>query len=161
MKIFWSYAKRDDANPQHVTQLRKQFEIVLGQCIGDDIDLFQDTTGLKWGVNWRSALESEVKSSNVFVCILSPSYFNSKMCIQEVVWATEAGISIHPILYRACPKGLKSDFSESDSEAAKLNGISENITSLHQYVDFTSLRNEPKDSCDVLNFLDKVCEQIA
>ncbi len=70
MKIFWSYAKRDDANPQHVTQLRKQFEIVLGQCIGDDIDLFQDTSGLKWGVNWRSALESEVKSSNVFVFFL-------------------------------------------------------------------------------------------
>jgi len=74
MKVFWSYAKRDDAKPYHVTQLRKQFEIVLGQCIGDDVELFQDTTGLKWGVDWRSKLESEVKNSDAFVCILSPSY---------------------------------------------------------------------------------------
>jgi hypothetical protein len=161
MKVFWSYAKRDDAKPHHVTQLRKQFEIVLSQCIGDDVELFQDTTGLKWGDNWRSKLESEVKNSDAFVCILSPSYFNSKMCIQEVVWATEAGINIDPILYRACPKGFKSSFADSDSEAVKLNVTSEQITSLHQYVDFTSLRNLSKEGTKVMIFLDKVCEQIA
>ncbi len=161
MRVFWSYAKRDDAKPHHVTHLCKQFEIVLGQCIGVDAHLFQDITGLKWGVEWRKNLESEVKSADVFVCILSPSYFSSKMCIQEVSWATEAGVSICPILYRACPKGLKSDFSNSDTEAVKLNKISEGITALHQYVDFTSLRNLSKESPEVMNFLDKVCEQIA
>ena len=160
MKVFWSYAKRDDAKPRHVTELRNQFEVVLGQCAGNDIELFQDTTGLSWGVDWRAKLENEVKESDIFICILSPSYFSSKMCMQEVVWATEAGVRIHPILYRICPKGFKSNFSDSDPEAAKLNKASEEITLLHQYVDFTSLRNLAKDSTKVMNFLDSICEQI-
>jgi len=160
MKVFWSYAKRDDAKPHHVTELRNRFEVVLGQCAGADIQLFQDTTGLSWGVDWRAELESQVKKSNIFVCVLSPSYFNSKMCMQEIVWATEVGVKIHPILYRNCPKGFKSNFAASDQEAAKLNKAAEDITLLHQYVDFTSLRNFPKDSTEVMNFLDNICEQI-
>ena len=161
MKVFWGYAKRDDQKPNHVTQLRQQFQIVLEQCLGEDVDFFQDTTGLKWGEDWRSQLESEVRSADAFVCTLSPSYFNSKTCIQEIVWAKETKIRIYPILYRECPKGLKSSFSEtSDSLVGKLNRNSAQI-SLHQYADFTKLRNLPKDSVEVLNFLDSICEQIA
>ena len=160
MRVFWSYSKRDDARPAHVTQLRQQFEIVLGQCLGNDVELFQDTTGLSWGVDWRTKLEKEVKEADIFVCTLSPSYFNSKMCIQEVIWAMDAGVRIYPILYRNCPKGFKSSFADSDVEAAKLNEASASITS-HQYADFTSLRNYKKDSTEVMDFLDRIGEQIA
>ena len=161
MKVFWSYAKRDDAKPSHVTQLRQQFELVLGQCRGENVELFQDKTGLKWGVKWRKQLESEVTSSNAFVCVLSPSYFNSKMCIQEVFWAMEANVDIYPILYRSCPKGYHSNFSEESDPCVKsLNMESKKIVT-YQYADFTSLRNVPKDSAEVLNFLDSICEQIA
>lgn len=160
MRVFWSYAKRDDAKPAHVTQLRQKFEIILGQCIGDDVEIFQDTTGLQWGAKWREALKQNVENSDVFICILSPSYFNSKTCIQEVVWAIDAKVRIHPILYRSCPKGFKSNFSGSDAEAAKLNDVSLIILD-HQYADFTSLRNLNKDSTEVMDFLDKIAEQIA
>ena len=146
MKVFWSYAKRDDAKPCHVTQLRKQFEIVLGQCLGKDIKLFQDTTDLKWGSDWRKTLKLEVKSSDVFVCILSPSFFNSKICIQEIIWAIESDVAIHPILYRACPNKLQSSFSEDSEPLAKeLNEKSIQIGKF-QYADFTKFRNLPKDS---------------
>ncbi|BAC94690.1 hypothetical protein [Vibrio vulnificus YJ016] len=161
MKIFWSYAKRDDAKPNHVTQLRNQFEIVASQCLGDDIDIFQDVTGLTWGSEWRQTLENEVKQADIFVCILSPSYFNSKMCIQEVVWAMEANVRIHPILYRACPKGFASQFSDSDRDAVILNSASTEVVDKYQYADFTRLRNRAKDSTEVLDFLDGICEQIA
>lgn len=163
MKVFWSYAKRDDAKPYHVSQLREQFQVILEQCVGDDIDLFQDKTGLKWGDEWRAKLESEVKRSSAFVCVLSPSFFKSKMCVQELVWALNVNesVSIYPILYRACPKGLKSSFSEeSDSHVESLNERSARITE-YQYVDFTKVRNEPKDSVAVRKFLDEICEQIA
>lgn len=161
MKIFWSYAKRDDPKPHNVTKLKESFETVLGQCIGEDVELFQDTSGLKWGDNWRKKLEAEVQASNAFVCVLSPSYFNSKMCIQELVWAIISKVPIYPILYRKCPKGLESSFSEeSDSHVAVLNQHSK-IVSTYQYVDFTNLRNKLKDSSEVLDFLDGLCEQIA
>jgi hypothetical protein len=161
MKVFWSYAKRDDPTPHNVSNLKKSFETVLGQCIGDDVELFQDTSGLKWGVDWRKKLEQEVLSSNAFVCVLSPSYFNSKMCIQELVWAISNNVSIYPILYRKCPKGLQSSFSEdSDSHAEELNRESKKVAK-YQYVDFDKLRNKPKDGSEVLDFLDNLCEQIA
>ena len=161
VKVFWSYAKRDDPKPHNVTLLRESFESVLGQCLGEDVDLFQDKTGLNWGDAWRKKLETEVASSNIFVCILSPSYFNSKMCIQELVWAIDNKVRLYPILYRACPKGLKSNFSEkSDSHVEILNEKSV-IISETQYEDFTKLRNEDKNSPVVLAFLDKICEQIA
>ncbi len=161
MKIFWSYAKRDDPKPHNVTKLKEIFETVLGQCIGNDVELFQDTSGLKWGDDWRKKLEKEVQSSKAFVCVLSPSYFNSKMCIQELVWAISNKVSLYPILYRKCPKGLESNFSEeSDSHVAILNKQSK-VISKFQYVDFNNLRNKPKDSAEVLDFLDGLCDQIA
>jgi len=70
MKVFWSYAKRDDPKPHNVTLLRETFESVLGQCLGEDVEIFQDKTGLKWGDKWRKKLESKVVSSNAFVCCI-------------------------------------------------------------------------------------------
>lgn len=160
MKVFWSYAKRDDPKPHNVTLLKESFESVLGQCIGEDVQLFQDVTGLQWGDVWRKKLENEVVTSNAFVCLLSPSYFNSKMCIQELVWAIQKDINIYPILYRDCPKGLKSDFSEaSDTHVKILNEESIKISE-YQYANFTKLRNLSKNSSEVLSFLDSICEQI-
>lgn len=161
MKVFWSYANRDNPKPHNVTLLREAFEGVLGQCVGADVRVFQDESGLKWGDDWRRKLEEEVTASNVFVCLLSPSYIASKMCIQELVWAMESHVAVHPILYRACKKGMKCSFSEeSDSNVKKLNEFSRELEKL-QYVDFTPLRNKPKDSPEVLDFLDRICEEIA
>jgi hypothetical protein len=161
MKVFWSYAKRDDANPHHVTQLRDAFANVLGQCLGQDVELFQDTTGLNWGDEWRKKLESELATSDGFVCVLSPSYFNSKMCMQELVWAMDHKIKVYPILYRNCKNGLKSHFSvASDTHVSVLNEKSILINDI-QYADFTHLRNKAKDSAEVLEFLDGICEQMA
>ena len=106
-------------------------------------------------------LEDEVTASDVFVCLLSPSYFKSKMCMQELVWAIQSPINVHPILYRACKSGTKCNFSEeSDPHVKDLNQISERVGEL-QYADFTKLRNRPKDSTEVLDFLDGICEGIS
>jgi len=161
MKVFWSYARRDDPKPFNLSALKEQFHLILGQCKGEDIDIFQDKTGLKWGVKWRKMLESEVIASNAFVCILTPSYFSSKMCIQEFTWAVEKKIHIYPILYRECPKGFKSQFTgRKDKLNVKLNANSE-IMQEYQYKDFTQLRNLDRTSQEVHDFLDSVCSEIA
>ena len=161
MRVFWSYANRDNPKPHNVTLLREAFENVLGQCIGDDVTVFQDKSGLKWGDEWRRRLEEEVISADVFVCLLSPSYFASKMCIQELVWAMESNIKIRPILYRSCKNGMASSFSEeADPRVKKLNAASAKVGKL-QYADFTQLRNKPKDSPEVLDFLDHICDDIS
>jgi len=160
MKVFWSYAKRDDPKPYNLTALKVQFQIVLGQCLGIDVDVFQDKSGIEWGAKWREKLEKEVSSSDAIVCILTPSYFNSKMCIQEFSWARNKGINIYPILYRACPRGFMSQFSgKTDRLNPILNSESKYIGD-YQYRDFTTLRNYERTSKEVLEFLDEVCSQI-
>ena len=161
MRVFWSYARRDDPKPFNLSKLREQFQIILGQCKGKDIDVFQDKTGLKWGAKWRETLETEVVSSNAFVCILTPSYFSSKMCIQEFSWALENNVGIYPILYRKCPEGFKSNFTGKKDKLNKiLNRASERIGD-YQYRDFTLIRNLERTSSEVQEFLDAVCEEIA
>ena len=139
MKIFWSYAKRDDPKPFNLTALKEQFQNVLGQCLGIDVDVFQDKSGLEWGAKWREQLEKEVISSDALVCILTPSYFGSKMCIQEFMWARNKGKDIYPILYRECPKGFISQFQgETDKLNPILNDKSKYIRD-YQYKDFIKL----------------------
>lgn len=160
MKVFWSYARRDDPKPFNLTKLREQFQIVLGQCKGKDIEVFQDNTGLKWGAEWRKTLEAEVVSSNAFVCILTPSYFSSKMCIQEFSWALNKNVGIYPILYRTCPEGFKSNFAGKKDKLNKfLNHASEGIGD-YQNRDFTPLRNMERTSQEVQGFLDDLCDEI-
>lgn len=161
MKVFWSYARRDDPKPFNLSALKDQFQIVLGQCKGKDIEVFQDKTRLKWGAKWRKVLEKEVVSADAFVCILTPSYFSSKMCIQEFSWALENHAGIYPILYRKCPEGLKSNFTgKDDRRNPKLNDASKNIGHF-QYRDFTPFRNLDRNSSEVQGFLDNVCDEIA
>ena len=98
--------------------------------------------------------------TGICICILSPSYFNSKMCIQELVWAIENNVSLYPVLYRACKKGLKSSFSEESDSHVKILNEKSALIGERQYADFTKLRNKAKDSSEVLEFLDGICEQI-
>lgn len=160
MKIFWSYANKDDKKPHNLSSLREAFNISVDQTLGVDCDIIVDVNKLNWGDVWLEKLETLVTSSDYFLPILTPSYFQSKMCMNELRWAIESEKKIIPILYRKCPKGFYCNFTESDINNIKLNNNSK-LVSNYQYHDFTTLRNKPCDSELVLNFLDKISEQIA
>ena len=163
MKIFWSYARRDNRLPlKKVYSLRGAFETVLSQVLGKDCEIYFDTIALNWGVEWRKEIERLIKDSDGFVAIVTPSYFNSRVCMFELQMACEAGKKILPIYFRNC-KGLKSTFKEDgiESEINKnLNKASLKLSDI-QMKDFRELRNEKLDSQKVENFLDKMAEEIA
>lgn len=159
MKVFWSYAKKDDQKPHNLSSLRDAFNIALDQTLGVNSEIIVDINELKWGDAWLEKLELAVKKSNYFLPILSPSYFQSKMCMHELNWAFDAQRKIIPILYRKCTSGLQSKFVENNDENIRLNNSSKQISSI-QYKDFTQFRNKPRDSEAVLNFLDSVAEQL-
>jgi hypothetical protein len=162
MKIFWSYARRDDTAPaKKVSKLRRAFETILSQVMGQDCEIYIDRLSLKWGVEWRKEIERLVKASEGFVAIVTPSYFNSRMCMFELEMALAKGKKILPIYFRTCRK-LKSTFKENGVEAEinkKLNKASLKVGDI-QMKDFRQLRNEKLDSRDVENFLDKMAEEI-
>ncbi len=163
MKIFWSYARRDDRPPlKKVSNLRGAFETVLSQVLGKDCEIYFDTISLNWRVEWRKEIERLIKESDGFVAVVTPSYFNSRMCMFELQMACEARKKILPIYFRIC-KRLKSMFKEDGVEAEinkNLNKASLKLSDI-QMKDFRELRNEKLDSQKVENFLDKMAEEIA
>ena len=163
MKIFWSYARLDDKEPlRKVSKLRDAFEIVLSQVLGRECEIYFDKFTLRWGVKWRDEIESLVKDADGFVAIVTPSYFNSRMCIFELQLAIEAGKRILPIYFRTC-KEFKSTFTEGGIEPEsnkKLNKVSLELGEI-QMIDFRKLRSKKLDTSDVQNVLDVMAEEIA
>lgn len=160
MKIFWSYAKLDDKKPHKLTALREAFKISLDQTVGLETQVFVDVDDLKWGDDWYEKLDELVSDSNLFLPVMSPSYFNSKMCMRELSWAISREKLIIPIYYRDCPKGLHCSFKENNDENNELNNISVKISE-SQYKDFRTLRNKELSSELVQNYLDEVAADIA
>lgn len=163
MKIFWSYARRDDQPPAHkVSGLRGAFATVLSQVRGEDCEIHFDRVSLNWGVEWRSEIEAQIREDDALIAIVTPSYFNSRMCIYELQMARAAGKRILPIYFRTC-KRLRSGFKEDGIEGAinrRLNDASLAIGRL-QMRDYRELRNEPLGSRRVEDFLDAIAEQLA
>jgi hypothetical protein len=100
-------------------------------------------------------------SSDAIIALISPSFFNSKMCIHELKIALDAKKRILPIYYRNCQNGLKSTFKEEgNDENAELNRISKKIGDF-QCMDYRKLKNKDLDSEVVQDFLDKLASELA
>ena len=158
MKIFWSYAKLDNKKPHKLSTLRDAFNTTLDQTCGFENQIVVDESALKWGMKWKAAIERLIRESDALIAVLSPSYFNSRMCIHELDLAMSASKVILPLYYRHCPKGLKSGFKTNGNEAnLALNAASKKIQDI-QYKDFRKLRNKDVQSEVVQDFLDKMAE---
>ena len=162
MKIFWSYARLDDKEPKRkVSNLRQDFENVLSQTVGKKSEVFFDRDSLSWGVKWREEVERSIKECNGFIAVVSPSYFNRRMCIYELQTTLEAGKKIFPLYYRNC-KDFKSTFKEDGEEAEINRGLNRASLAIAEYqmMDFRHLRNEKLNSKKVENFLDEMAEEV-
>ena len=163
MKIFWSYARRDDQPPREkITKLREAFKTILSEVVGTECEIFFDKLSFRWGVEWRKEIDRLIVASDYFVAIVTPSYFNSRMCIFELQKACLEKKKILPIYFRNC-KILESNFKEDGLEAdinKGLNRASQKIEEL-QMKDFRGLRTKKFDSDEVENFLDAMAEEIA
>ena len=161
MNIFWSYAKLDDVEPHRLTLLRRAFGAVLDQTTGYPNRIVVDVSDLRWGVEWKTEIEALVRSCDALIPLVSPSYFNSRMCIHELGVALEARRRVLPIYYRDCKAGLSSTFKEDgNAENARLNRTSRKIADL-QYMDFRRLRNKNLNAEEVQDFLDRIAGELA
>lgn len=161
MKIFWSYAKLDNKKPHKLTKLRKAFSRALDETTGSSNKIFVDEIDLQWGVPWKQEIEKLIFSSDAMISILTPSFFNSRMCIYEYKFASENGIKLYPLYFREVKNGFKSTFKEDDNEEnICLNQASRTIGEL-QYKDFRKLRNKDLDSEIVQDFLDGLANEIS
>jgi CheY-like chemotaxis protein len=83
---FLSYTRKDDEFfGGYITAFRKMLENAVQVVTGEtSFQVFQDIDGIVIGENWEKKLDEAIHGSSFFVPMLSPLFFNSKHCREEV-----------------------------------------------------------------------------
>lgn len=153
---FWSYTHDDNSRAQgRVLELaaavQGEFEVTTAQ----DLKMFVDRDALQWGEAWKESIESALAAAPFFIPIITPKYFASEACRNELAafsgMAKSRGLEklMLPILY------IKVDDLNVDS-ADELKAI----VARTQYVDWTSLRLKPVDNLTVLEAVEAMAVRL-
>ena len=147
--------------PHKLTKLREAFSVILDETTGSANNIIVDEIDLQWGVQWKQKIEELIQSCDGMISILTPSYFNSRMCIYEFKYAIEHGVNVYPLYFREAKNGLRSSFTEEGNE----ENIALNKASLKtkdiQYRDFRKYKNKDFYCKEVQYFLDRLANEIA
>lgn len=151
---FFSYAHSDDYNHK-LTDLKDDLCSEYKVATGEKLNLFFDRTSIRWGEYWESAITSNIGNASFFIPILSPSYFSSAFCIQElrqylsIAKASDAHELVLPILF----SDITSDYLTLDKELVE-------STLAFQYEDWTNLRFMQRDSEPYLRAVNRMAQRI-
>jgi TIR domain len=83
--FFFSYASEDDRNSDK--QVRWFFDLLekrLKIAHGKVDEAFFAPRSIEAGENWKTSLQNALNSSGILICLQSPSYFDSRICGQEL-----------------------------------------------------------------------------
>jgi hypothetical protein len=157
---FWSYAHADDDGDHYrvrslAAHLETQFRLATG---GDELDLFIDRTSLQWGDEWKSRIEGAIAGTTFFIAIITPSYFQSQECRDELLaFAREAEkLELQKLLmavyWRTVPE-LDDDPKNSPDAAIRL-------VDRYQYADLREARLEDEQTSIFRKAVDKLAEEL-
>lgn len=161
---FLSYTRKDDEFfGGYITAFRKMLENAVHVVTGDEsFQVFQDVDGIVIGEKWQKKLNHVIHQSSLFVPMLSPLFFSSKPCTEEVQEFLKHERSLKrddlilPIYFLSSPR------LEKDEEKAK-DPIAQELAS-RQMVDWRQKANvplaEPAARVAVLELAGKVAEAV-
>ena len=81
-----SYTRKDDEFfGGYITAFRKTLESAVHVVTGmEDFHIFQDVEGIVFGEQWQKKLADVIDTASFLVPMVSPLFFNSQPCRQEV-----------------------------------------------------------------------------
>jgi hypothetical protein len=110
-KAFWSYVHKDDNDEGgRISELSRLLVRRLRLLSGHDFTIFLDKADLGWGVTWQSAIDEALLTTTFFIPIITPSYFLSESCREELLTFTSAATRLDlaelvlPIYYATVPE---------------------------------------------------------
>jgi hypothetical protein len=84
-QAFLSYTRIDDQfHGGAITALREQLELGVRVVSGRPFEIFQDIEGIAFGQHWPSRLEEALKQARFLIPIVTPSFFASPACREEL-----------------------------------------------------------------------------
>jgi parallel beta-helix repeat protein len=139
---FMSYAHIDDEYEDGlVSELRQRLSGAVRAQTGEDFPIFQDREDIQWGQHWRQRIEETLDAVTFLIPILTPSFFKSAVCREEVTRFLEReqqlGRSdlVLPMYYISTPE-LDDPVGREADELAR-------VLASRQFADWRELRFEP------------------
>lgn len=156
---FLSYVHVDDeAAEGRLTDLRVKLEREITVQTASDFTIFQDRHDIRWGDEWRSRIESSIDQVAFLIPILTPSFFRSMACRNELerFIARERELNrndlIFPIYYIRA-QVLEDHDSDDDALA--------HVLADRQYADWRDLRFDDSNSPKVARRIAALAQQMA
>ncbi len=154
---FLSYVHHDDKYG-HISTLRERLGDEVRMAVGVEFPIFQDRNDIQWGQNWKTRLEESIDEVTFLIPVITPSFFNSKHCRDELKRFLEReqrlGRSdlILPVYFIDTPL-LNDDELRAEDELAQ-------AIASRQYADWRELRFEPFTNPQVGKTLERLARQI-
>lgn len=83
--VFWSYVREDDrAGGGAIIALSEKLKAEYELITGEELNLFVDRS-IGWGDEWARRIKSEVLGATFFVPVITPRYFASSACRDELL----------------------------------------------------------------------------
>ena len=156
---FWSYTRFDDKHDeQWLTGLREALVAEVRAVSGKQIEIFQDTDGIAWGDPWKPKLASSSDDAVFLIPIITPSYFASQPCRQELNQFVErekaTGFKdfILP-LYYIWTSELEDNFKKATDSLAR-------IVAEHNFEDIKELRHHEINSYEVKQKITQLAKKL-
>ena len=125
---FFSYTRADDrASNGVLSKVRALLEDRVHVKYGRRLSIFQDTDDIKFGDNWQKKLDVALQESNYLLPVITPSFFNSGPCRDELSKFLEKSKALGrddlviPILFLNTPALGNVEQRSRDKLAAAIN----------------------------------------
>ena len=134
---FMSYAHADDRQ-KRVSRFRERLSEEVEVQTGKEFPIFQDRIDIQWGEDWKDRIKKSLNESVFLIPILTPSFFNSSACREEVELflqrekALKRNDLILPVYFVDCD--VLNDKAQLNSD-----GLAQEINK-HQRVDWREFR---------------------
>jgi parallel beta-helix repeat protein len=154
---FMSYVHADDKYG-HLTTLRERLSDEVQVQTGREFPIFQDRKNIQWGQNWKQRLEDSLDEVTFLIAIITPGFFNSKYCRDELQRFLERERQLNrrdlilPVYFVDCPL-LNDEAQRAQDELAQ-------AIASRQYADWRELRFEPFTNPQVGKTLAQLAVQI-
>jgi parallel beta-helix repeat protein len=154
---FLSYV-HDDDKYGHITTLRERLSDEVRMAIGIEFVIFQDREDIRWGQNWKKRLEESIDEVTFLIPVITPSFFNSLHCRDELRRFLEREKSLNrsdlilPVYFIDTPL-LNEDELRAEDDLAQ-------AIASRQYADWRELRFEPFTNPQVGKTLERLARQI-
>lgn len=157
---FWSYVRNDDdAGVGAIVRLSEKLTAEYELITGEPLNLFVDRS-IGWGDEWEKRIRSEVLGATFFIPIITPRYFASPACRDELLQfsnsteGTPLESLLMPIYWVDVPGLEQSDSIEIEDPLIR-------TIKKRQWEDLREIRLSDESSAEYRQAVDRLARELA